>query len=216
MELGKVFVDEVVVNDGRRPVDMATVDRLAKSFGAIGLQTPITVWVNAEDRPVLVAGRHRLEAARKLKWEFIECVFVEFDERDREIWEVSENLLRKDLTKEQRDKDIRRLAELIDAKERAAKETAVLSRQNDTKAPHRPKGTASKIAEQTGLSKSTVLRALAPEKPQPPARPAINQFESVERQVDALMRAWNSAGPEAREQFLVRIDNPVFDNTAAA
>jgi hypothetical protein len=34
-------------------------------------------------------------------------------------------------------------------------------------------------------------------------------------QVARLMDAWNAAGPEAREEFLLRIDTPVFDRTAA-
>lgn len=50
---------------------------------------------------------------------------------------------------------------------------------------------------------------------QPPARDPLNDFETVERQVDALMAAWNRAGPEAREIFLGRIEQPVADNTSA-
>lgn len=54
-----------------------------------------------------------------------------------------------------------------------------------------------------------------PRAPQPPARDPLNDTETVERQVDALMRAWNAAGPEARERFLDRIDRPVADAIAA-
>jgi hypothetical protein len=219
MELGKVFVDDVVVGEGRRPIDKLAVERLAESLKTIGLQTPISIWADDKDRPVLVAGRHRLEAARSLGWEQIECVFLAFDDAEREIWEISENLMRCDLTKAQRDHDIRRLAELL--REREAKIPSPQSAAMEfgyKRPPPKPKSIASKIAEQTGLSDDTVRRALNPPqpKPQPPARPALNQFESVERQIDALMRAWNSAGPEAREEFLRRIDKPVFDQTEAA
>lgn len=55
---------------------------------------------------------------------------------------------------------------------------------------------------------------LAP-RPQPAARDPLNDFETVERQVDALMAAWNRAGPEARERFLAKVDIPVADNTIA-
>jgi ParB family chromosome partitioning protein len=59
-------------------------------------------------------------------------------------------------------------------------------------------------ARDIGLSrKRTVIIAPDP----------TNDLEAVEKQVAALMRAWNSAGPEAREQFLSRIEGPVFDNT---
>lgn len=43
---------------------------------------------------------------------------------------------------------------------------------------------------------------------QSPARNPLNDIEIVERQVDALMAAWNRAGPEARERFLDRIERP--------
>lgn len=125
-----------------------------------------------------------------------------------------------DLTKEERDRQIRRYAELLEARE-----VDVVSRQDDAKlsvrgrAEGRPQGTASKIAEETGLSVRTVQRVLAepkPPKPVPPAREPHNDFEVVQKQVDSLMRAWNAAGPEARQQFLDSIDKPVFDQTGAA
>lgn len=39
----------------------------------------------------------------------------------------------------------------------------------------------------------------------------LNDFESKEKQVASLMSAWNKAGPEAREEFLGRIDQPLMD-----
>ena len=52
------------------------------------------------------------------------------------------------------------------------------------------------------------------EKQAKPARLApdpLNDFEAREKQVNRLMSAWNAASPEAREDFLSRIDKPVFD-----
>lgn len=43
-----------------------------------------------------------------------------------------------------------------------------------------------------------------------------NDFEAKEAQVSRLMSAWNAAGKEAREEFLARIDRPIFDSTRAA
>lgn len=40
--------------------------------------------------------------------------------------------------------------------------------------------------------------------------------EAVEKQVDRLMKAWNEAAPEARQEFMARIDTPVFDRGRAA
>lgn len=39
----------------------------------------------------------------------------------------------------------------------------------------------------------------------------LGDEESVEKQVARLMSAWNSAGPEARESFLAKIDTAVMD-----
>lgn len=49
--------------------------------------------------------------------------------------------------------------------------------------------------------------------PEPVARDPFNDSEVLERQIDALMRAWNAAAPEARQAFLERIDRPVFGTT---
>lgn len=43
----------------------------------------------------------------------------------------------------------------------------------------------------------------------------LNDFEAREKQVERLMSAWNAASPEAREDFLSRIDKPVFDRGAS-
>ena len=43
----------------------------------------------------------------------------------------------------------------------------------------------------------------------------LDHEEAVERQVAALMALWNKTGPEARNEFLARIDTPVFNRSAA-
>jgi len=52
-------------------------------------------------------------------------------------------------------------------------------------------------------------------KPAKLADEPLNDFEAREKQVEALMRAWNNAGAEAREDFLSRIDKPVMDRRYA-
>jgi len=43
----------------------------------------------------------------------------------------------------------------------------------------------------------------------------LNDEEAREKQVAALMAAWNKASKEAREEFLLRIEEPVMDRSAA-
>jgi ParB-like chromosome segregation protein Spo0J len=138
---------------------------------------------------------HRLEAAKRLGWTHIDCIEVDDDPISAEMWEIAENLHRLDLTKEQRDEHIRRYAELL---ERRAAEIPVV--QNEPveigygKPPARPKGLARQIAEETGLSKSTVQRAL---NPQPPMIKAAvepeSEHDAIIREANAIVSAWNRA-----------------------
>ena len=56
---------------------------------------------------------------------------------------------------------------------------------------------------------------VAPRKITRPADPPLDDEDAKERQVAALMSAWNKASAEARQEFLDRIDVPVMDRTAA-
>jgi len=39
----------------------------------------------------------------------------------------------------------------------------------------------------------------------------LNDLETREQQVSALMSAWNKAGQQAREEFMKRVDSPLMD-----
>lgn len=119
------------------------------------------------------------------------------------MWEISENLHRLDLTKEQRDEHIRRYAELLEARREADK---IIVSQNAEQLPvrpvGRPKSIVTEISETTGLSRDTVSRALNP-KPAPEPKSPLPDYDVVTVQFNALMAAWNRAGPEARERLVV-------------
>jgi len=217
MELGKVFVESVIVGKRHRALEVPKVDSLAESMKAIGLQQPISVYVDSEDTAFLVAGHHRLEAARKLGWEEIPATFVRMNPVEREMWEIAENLFRVDLSKEQRDEHIRRYADLL--KEREADKVRQTDAVSKPTTGRGNIGVARKIAEETGLSKRTVERALNPQTPTPivpkvvEPRLVIGDDDATQTQLNALVAAWNRAGREAREQFRDFIDTPVFERT---
>jgi len=48
-----------------------------------------------------------------------------------------------------------------------------------------------------------------------PAADPLNDPEAHEKQLAALMSAWNRAAAVVREEFMLRIDRPVFDRGAA-
>lgn len=110
----KLFVDEITVLDRHRPVDMDAVRALAASMKQIGLRTPITIRSPSESDCFLVAGRHRLEAARLLGWEKIDCFVLDCSEDEAQMWEISENLHRAELTVVQRSEQVSRWVELAD------------------------------------------------------------------------------------------------------
>ncbi len=88
-----VAIAKIKVVGERRPVDPEGVKTLAKSFRAIGIRTPLTVRkVDGEIR--LVAGLHRLEAAKSLGWKKIPCTFLHGGKVVEEMWQIGENLHR--------------------------------------------------------------------------------------------------------------------------
>jgi N6-adenosine-specific RNA methylase IME4 len=90
----KKRVDEIIVNNRLRPVDLNKVQQLAESIDEVGLMNPITITIDN----VLVAGNHRLEAYKKLFRQEIECNFIEFsNELYMELAEIDENLMRNEL-----------------------------------------------------------------------------------------------------------------------
>lgn len=222
MKTLSLHVDDIEIGERHRALSDDAVTRLAGSMKDIGLRHPISVRIVEEMEidgkltsgvPMLVAGRHRLEAAKQLGWSQIDCIEVDDDSLQAELWELAENLHRLDLTKEQRDEHIRRYAELLDAKSKIIPQqsAAVLPKRG----PGQPKAIPRQIAEETGLSVDTVRRALNP-KPAPEPKSALPDYDVVTVQFNALMSAWNRAGPEARERFQDEIDAPVFDKTRAA
>jgi len=76
-EIEKIRVDQIVVRLGRRIPSADKVEQFAQSMTDVGLRTPITIFplepLDGQDSYMLVAGAHRLEAAKLLGWEQIEC-----------------------------------------------------------------------------------------------------------------------------------------------
>lgn len=214
-----IRVDDIEIGERHRSLSEPDVQRLAASIREIGLRQPITVRVVDEmdlrgeltaGVPFLVAGRHRLAAAKALGWSHIECLEVEDDPIAAELWELAENLHRCDLTKDQRGAHIRRYAELIEQRAVIVPQIAEQSRPVG-----RPKSTITQVSEATGLSDDTVRRALNPKQPTQP-KPAKRAPDVSVRGLSAQARlrlksAWNRAAKEDRAWFLKWIDAPAVD-----
>lgn len=97
-------VDSIVVGKRLRPVVERVVSELAESMATVGLINPILISRAGRDIvPRLVAGAHRLAAAKRLGWETIPCLeHAGADADDRMLIEIDENLIRAELSPAER------------------------------------------------------------------------------------------------------------------
>ena len=89
-----ININVIKVGANRREALPDDVKALSKSFAEVGMMNPITVDANHN----LVAGLHRLEAAKLLGWAEIECNVCELDELHAELAEIDENVVRTGLS----------------------------------------------------------------------------------------------------------------------
>jgi ParB-like chromosome segregation protein Spo0J len=108
-------IDEIDLSHTIRPYNAAVVAEIAQSIRAIGLQTPLTCIVR-DGQHVLVSGRNRLEALRTIGAEQAPVRIVDFDDTEAQLWRLSENLHRAELTKLEYDRQVVQYAELLKAK----------------------------------------------------------------------------------------------------
>ena len=89
-----VKISDIKIKPGRRDTKPKAVNELARSIQAVGLLNPIIV---AGDN-TLIAGLHRLEAAKLLGWTEIECTVSSMDGLQAELAEIDENFVRTNLS----------------------------------------------------------------------------------------------------------------------
>lgn len=215
--------DDIEIGERHRALSTDAVSRLAGSMQDIGLKQPISIRIVDEmivdgeltaGVPVLVAGAHRLAAAKELGWPHIDCIEVEDDPIKAELWELAENLHRCDLTKEQKYEHLRRYAELIELRDtrgqgaQIAQPALVDGRKSG---PQHQKSVNRMVADETGVSLDTVKRARSIRVD--PPKPV--EDERVARRGRA-MSAWDKLDEEDRAWFRDWIDTPIMDARHAA
>lgn len=209
MELGKVWLDALKVGERHRALVPEKVEALAESMNELGLQQPVTVFMDEGETVHLVAGLHRVEAAKKLGWEQIEASFIKLSPARREMWEIAENLFRVDLSKEQRDEHIRRYAELL--KEIEAEEAGRdklsdpgTDSRGQRKSPQQQPGIARRIAQETGISTRTVQRVLSDNKPKSIPAPVAphDPEDAYNKWASDMNRIFSRAPQEWRDRWL--------------
>jgi hypothetical protein len=149
---------DILVSDRLRPLRPEAVDEIADSFKTLGQLQPIVV---RQVKPskisvanyVLVAGVHRVEAARKLGWKTIAAVVI--DGVDAELAEIDENLVRADLSPAERKVHIGLRKTLYEAKHPETKHGAV---GRGGKSSKDEISFVEDTAHKTGRGRSTVAR----------------------------------------------------------
>ena len=152
----KVKISNIIINPGRRDTQQRNVEELARSIAAVGLMNPITV---TQDN-TLIAGLHRLEAAKLLGWTEIECTVSDADGLQAELAEIDENFVRAGLShRELGDMLLRRkeLYEAIHPETRQGQRNGQTVK-NDNLTVLAAKPFSEDTADKLGISKRTVER----------------------------------------------------------
>lgn len=89
-----ININEIKINEGRRAATPEAIDAMTASIREVGMMNPITVTADH----TLIAGLHRLEAAKRLGWTEIECSVSDMDTLHTELAEIDENYVRANLT----------------------------------------------------------------------------------------------------------------------
>lgn len=96
----------------KRALNEVVVKRLMESYGEVGQLNPILL----RSGGVLVAGRHRYEAAKRLKWEHVKAQLLpDVEEMRQELVEIDENLIRAELTALEQGEHLARRKEIYEA-----------------------------------------------------------------------------------------------------
>jgi ParB/RepB/Spo0J family partition protein len=100
----QIVLGEINVRPGRlRALRPQVIDELATSMRERGQLQPIVVSPRPDTGYWLIAGWHRLEAARKLKWPSMSAMIVDIaDAAAAELIEIDENLVRAELSPAER------------------------------------------------------------------------------------------------------------------
>jgi ParB-like chromosome segregation protein Spo0J len=216
-------IDEIDLSHTIRPYNAAVVAELAQSIRAIGLQTPLTCIVR-DGQHVLVAGRNRLEALRTIGAEQAPIRIVDFDDVEAQLWRLSENLHRAELTKLEYDRQVVRYAELLKVKQAGGSVASLqpqpasenrgegISRQVDEKVSQqtivrsagRPEGGNSAVARALNVPEATVRRAYQTASLSPEARGAAIET-GLDNNRSALLEAAKERRPEAQAATIRRL-----------
>ena len=191
--------DIIVAEKDFRPLDDKTVKDLVESFAEVGLMHPPTVYIKkpkdeSDSKEIhLVAGHHRLTAAKTAGWEYIDVIVVERNKEKNLMRQTTENLHRSSLTKLQQGKEIKKWLEM-----HLAKEDGQVAQPNDKR--------ISAAAKQFDKSRRTIKRLIEAGAIEPKAALALK-----EAKLDDNGQILDQVAHEKPEKQAARVERIVRD-----
>ena len=182
--------------------DPERVKILAQSIQRIGLRTPIMV-CRAEGKVRLVAGRHRLAAAKALGWTDVPVIFIGETATavELQLIEIAENLHRAELTHLERDEHIAHWLRLTQQEKSDAFQFGTHQR----RAGQQPGG-VNAAARALGITKSGAHRAVKVASITPEAKAAAREAGLADNQGALLKIA--KAPPEEQVDAVAKVSAP--------
>jgi len=119
-----VKISDIKVVGRKRELNEEKIRDLANSFKLLGQLQPIVI----NQDYTLLAGLHRLEAAKLLGWETIKAEVISGSQLEDELIEIDENLIRNDLT-------VLEQAELLQRRNEILKELGLRVKNGDNQFP---------------------------------------------------------------------------------
>jgi ParB/RepB/Spo0J family partition protein len=208
--IASVPVAKIRVGERSRSLREEAVVALIESIKTIGLQTPISLQIDSssrDERYVLVAGLHRLEACRRLGMAHVDARIVDLDETERRLWEISENLHRAELTALERSEHIDQWIKLFRERAEAKARLERLSGQKtqkiakDGSSRGRPEGGVSAAVRELGIERTEARRSvkIAGLAPEAKAEARALGFDDAQ---SALLKAAKGPSKEAQIRAL--------------
>ena len=206
----RININEIKINTDRREASPYAIRKLADSIAEIGLMNPITV--DADHN--LIAGLHRLEAAKLLEWTEIECTVNDLDSLHAELAEIDENYVRVNLTPLETSKLMLRRKEIYETLHSETKAGAAQGNGMKRRAEGgqltdnlsaRSKFFAQDTAEKLGVDERTVRRQVKIAKELTPEAQEIIEESGVsvtQQNLDKLSRLEPEQQKEAAEKLV--------------
>jgi ParB/RepB/Spo0J family partition protein len=195
-KIHKIRIKDIKVFSGRRSLQNDKVRIIADSMNKIGLKTPITVR-KCRTGIRLVAGLHRLEAAKLLGLKKIDAFQQPGSKNDASLWEDSENLHRAELTVLERADRIERWRKATRKKAKVAQAARPGGRQ--------PKDAGiTKTAKKCGFSRDEVSRAKKIAHISPKVKAKVKNLGLADNQT-ALLAIAKAPTPKAQRAKLKAI-----------